>query len=164
MTALTLPISVSSVLSFDAIRTELSGVDRDSVIAELVEGLARAGAFPEDSAPDVFDNIIERESLATTGIGVGIAVPHARMADIESLTATIGISKKGVDFDSIDGEPVHVILMIVAPSHLMEDHLQLLKAASDVLIRESTRKLLRDAQSADEILEIINLAELQEAH
>lgn len=91
----------------------LEGETKHEIISELIETFVASGAIAEEQAPDLFGEILAREEEATTGIGKGIAMPHARRSDVvdETLIA-VGLHADGVDFDATDGAPVHVVFLI----------------------------------------------------
>ncbi|MHC4876352.1 MAG: PTS sugar transporter subunit IIA [Planctomycetota bacterium] len=151
--------SLSSLLCSDAFCMDLQGTTTETVLEELVSGLGKAGAFPETAQASVLDKVLEREQLGTTGIGHGIAIPHGKHLDVNSVIGTIGVSQAGVDFCSLDGKPVHVVLMIVAPPDARAAHLQALQAASNVLRNPLTAKHILQASSIDEIMETVVEAE-----
>ena len=93
----------------------LEGENKQEVISELIEAFVASGAIEESQAPELFGEILAREEEATTGIGKGIAMPHARRSDVvkETLIA-VGLHGDGVDFDATDGAPVHVVFLIAA--------------------------------------------------
>jgi PTS system fructose-specific IIC component len=93
----------------------LEGETKQEVISELIELLVASGAVDESKAPELFGEILAREEEATTGIGKGIAMPHARGTDVVSETLiAVGLHKGGIEFDSTDGAPVHVVFLIAA--------------------------------------------------
>ena len=118
--------SLSSLLCPDAFCLDLKGTDAKSVLGELVDSLGQAGAFPAESASAVLEKVMERELLGTTGIGQGIAIPHGKHLEVNSVIGAIGVSRAGVDFNSLDGKPVHVVLLLIAPPDARVAHLQAL--------------------------------------
>ncbi len=93
----------------------LEGETKQEVISELIETFVASGAIKESQAPELFGEILAREEEATTGIGKGIAMPHARTSDVASETLiAVGLHADGVDFDATDGAPVHVVFLIAA--------------------------------------------------
>lgn len=150
---------LSSLLCPEAFCLDLQGGDARSVLEELVGSLGRAGAFPEGSAPGVLGKVLEREELGTTGIGQGIAIPHGKHLDVKSVVGTIGVSQSGIDFNSLDGKPVHVVLLLIAPPDARVAHLQALQAASNVLRDPLTARHIQQSASVQEIVEAISDAE-----
>ena len=98
---------------------------------------------------------MEREKLGSTGIGQGVAIPHGKSDSVESLVAALGVSKRGVDFESLDGEPVNLIFLLVAPPDSAGQHLKALARISRLLKDKFFRQALREAKSLEEIQRII---------
>jgi mannitol/fructose-specific phosphotransferase system IIA component (Ntr-type) len=123
-----------------------------------IEELARI--FNNTDICDDIDGLIaalkEREDIMSTGIGFGIAVPHAKIDSVNKMAFAIGISKKGIDFDSIDGEPVHVIIMVAAGEKQHKKYLKLLSNIMSILKIEKIKEKIINSQSADEIIKIFN--------
>ena len=93
----------------------LSGETKQEIISELIETLVASGAITEAQAPELFGEILAREEEATTGIGKGIAMPHARRSEVvEQTLLAVGLHPDGIDFDATDGAPVHVVFLIAA--------------------------------------------------
>ena len=99
-------------------------------------------------------NLILREKQSTTGIGRGVAVPHAHEDSIRRQILAIGISREGIEFDAVDGEPVHVVAVLGTPKKHQKQHMELLAALSRVLQHEKVRQTLLDAGSAVEVIDI----------
>jgi PTS system nitrogen regulatory IIA component len=99
--------------------------------------------------------LMERESLGSTGIGQGVAIPHGKTNVVKDQVAALGISRKGLDFDALDGEPVHIVFLLIAPQDAAGNHLKALAKISRLLKDKFFRQALRDAKSAEEILKII---------
>ncbi|MDF1702430.1 MAG: PTS sugar transporter subunit IIA, partial [Planctomycetota bacterium] len=91
----------------------LTGETKQEVISELIESLVASGAIDEEQAPELFGEILAREEEATTGIGKGIAMPHARRSEVVGETQiVVGLHAEGIDFEATDGAPVHVVFLI----------------------------------------------------
>jgi PTS system nitrogen regulatory IIA component len=119
----------------------------------LCELLKANGRITDADAVKV--SLLEREKLGSTGIGQGIAIPHAKCAAIDHVVAALGVSKKGIDFDALDGEPVYLIFLLVAPPDSSGLHLKALARISRLLKDKFFRQALREAKSSDEIQKII---------
>ena len=96
-----------------AIRADLRAGNKEGVIKEMVEALVEAGDIPADEKDTIFAAIIKREELGSTGIGRGVAVPHTKHPSVSHLVGTVGVSTEGVDFDSLDGEQVQLLFLLV---------------------------------------------------
>lgn len=126
----------------------LDGSDKAGVLAELSALLADEGV----SANAIHQALTEREELASTGVGSGVAIPHGRVSGLEELRAALGVHKSGVPFDAVDGEPVHVLVAILAPEGKPSRHLKALAEVSKVLRQAHVRKRLLEAESVEEAL------------
>ncbi len=116
-----------------------------------------AAVFDEDVVPDgkrFIADVIQRERQATTGIGHGVAVPHAHDDSINRQLLAVGISKKGIDFRSLDGEPVFIVALLATPKKHQKQHMDLLASLSRLLQHEDVRQSLIEAAEASEIVDI----------
>ncbi len=113
-----------------AIRAALTADDKEGVIREMVEALLEAGEIPQDQVESIVRAILNREELGSTGIGRGVAVPHTKHSSVDDLTGTVGVSKEGVDFNSLDGEKVYVFFLLISPPDRPGDHLRALENIS----------------------------------
>lgn len=121
---------------------------------ELVSGLIASGdGTPTDT--EVFDCLIARERLGSTGLGHGIAIPHGRLKGLRSVTGAFVRLDQGVDFDAVDGEPVDMICALVVPPEAVESHLQVLAALANLFSRTEVRERLRRAASASELYAVL---------
>ena len=136
----------------DAIEPDMRGTSKENAIRELVSLLKKTGAISdEDSVAKI---VLEREELGTTGIGEGIAVPHGKSNAVDKLVAAFGRSEKGIDFASIDNQPVHLFFLLVAPSDSAGPHLMALARISRLLKNTDFRAALKRAKDKSEILKI----------
>ncbi len=149
-------MKITKILNNDNIIQELKSLDKKSVIKELAEPIARMFSIDRKALTEV---IMEREKLGTTGIGDGIALPHGKLKDIDTPAIALGISKKGVNFDSIDGQPSHIFFLLLTPDQATVMHLELLAQISGLLRNASLRKALLTSKNKEEILYIIKNGE-----
>ncbi|WP_436860080.1 PTS fructose transporter subunit IIABC [Staphylococcus caeli] len=148
---------VTELLTKDTIAMDLSATDKNGVIDELVNQLDKAGKLNDVTQ---FKNAIHnRESQSTTGIGEGIAIPHAKVAAVTTPAIAFGKSKAGVDYQSLDMQPAHLFFMIAAPEGGAQTHLDALAKLSGILMDEDVRAALLHANSPEEILQIIDKAD-----
>ena len=108
-------MSMRNFVVREAIVPALTATTKEAVIREIVESLRSTGYVSGDVADDIVRAIQKREQLGSTGIGRGIAIPHTKHASVDRLTGTVALSQGGVAFDSIDGEPVYVFVLLVSP-------------------------------------------------
>jgi len=108
-------------------------------------------------ADELIKALKEREEIMSTGIGLGLAIPHAKIKAIKRLTFAIGISKGGIDFDSIDGEPVHLIILVAAAERQHKEYLRLLSNIMSLLKNEQIRKKIIESNSNEDIIKILDM-------
>ncbi|MDG2382821.1 MAG: PTS sugar transporter subunit IIA [Pirellulaceae bacterium] len=142
-----------------AIRAELAAEDKESVIRELVTALVEAGKVSETDKEDIVKAIIKREELGSTGIGRGVAVPHTKHPSVERLVGTVGISHDGVDFDSLDGEKVQLLFLLISPPDRPGDHLRALENISRQLRDDMFCKFLKQAKTCEDICQLLEEAD-----
>jgi nitrogen PTS system EIIA component len=141
------------ILSPDSILVELKSQDKKGVLAELCDLLASRGKLP--GPQQMVDVLLEREALGSTGIGQGVAIPHGKTSAVKEQVAALGISRRGIDFDALDGESVYIVFLLIAPAEAAGNHLKALAKISRLLKDRFFRQALRDAKSPDEILRIV---------
>ena len=139
----------------ESITDNLAATTKEGVIRENVENLRRAGHFAACDPEEIVKAILKRELLGSTGIGRGVAIPHAKHGSVERLVGTVAVSKGGVNFESLDNEPVHVFVMLVSPNDRPGDHLRALENVSRCLRDDSFVKALRNAPSRDAIWDLL---------
>jgi mannitol/fructose-specific phosphotransferase system IIA component (Ntr-type) len=142
-------------ICFKAIIPELKAEDRDGVIAELVSNLRKAGKLGKGDCEEITKAIIKRENEASTGMGRGIAVPHVKHKAVKDVVATIGRSSSGIDFSSLDKQPVYSVILIISPVDNPDKHLQTMENIFKHLQEENFRKFLRQSETAKEIKELL---------
>lgn len=144
---------LSRVFGQKAINVSLQSTDKDEVLEELVEQLLQAN--PGLDRSKVLASVIERESKMSTGIGRGVAVPHGKTSAVKGIVGAAGISKSGIDFDSLDGKPVHLFFMIISSPDECEAHLQAMKQLSQMLCNAEFSNDLINAETAEDAFNII---------
>ncbi len=146
-------MKITEILVPEAVIVDLKSSAKRDVLAEMVHGLVVAQPSVDENR--LLDVLIERESLQSTGIGEGVAIPHGKLPGLDRLMAGFARSAAGVDFDSIDGEPTTLFFLLVVPEHSGGQHLKALARISRFLRDESFRKKLVEASSVDDILRAI---------
>ena len=138
---------LTELLTPEQVLVPVSARDTTGVIAELTRHLIErsGGSFPE-----VLGAVEEREAVLSTGIGFGVAIPHARSSAVSQLTLVCGVSREPVPYDSIDGEPVRLFFLIVGPEASAGQHIKILSRIARLVRREDLRDRLCDAKTADE--------------
>ena len=145
-------MKICDVLQREAILPDLKAQNKKGILEELVAPVAEIAAVNQE---DVVKVLMERERLGSTGIGGGIGIPHGKMKDLETLVLGFGLSRKGVDFESLDGQPTHIFFLLVTPENSTGLHLKLLARISRLLKIDPLKDRLLNAADGDEILEII---------
>jgi len=152
-------MKLSDFVVREAIVPELQADTKVGVIREMVESLRAAGGVKDGDVEGVVQSILKREKQGTTGIGRGVAVPHAKHSSATRLAASVAVSKKGVDFDSLDGEPVYIFFLLVSPTDRPGDHLRALETIARHLRSDAFCRFLRQAKSREEIVELLEEAD-----
>lgn len=148
-------MKISEFLCTKAILTDLKATDKAEVIQELVAALVNAGAVEKKHKAKLVEILMAREALGSTAIGQGIAIPHGKCEYVTKLTAGLGVSKKGVDFDSLDGEPAFIFFLLVAPIDSAGPHLKALAKISHLLKDRYFRENIKSAKDEKSILKLI---------
>ncbi|MCB1155142.1 PTS sugar transporter subunit IIA, partial [bacterium] len=144
---------IQEFLPIELVNADLSGDQPTSVLTELSQMIADAN--DELDATRVLTVLEERERLGSTGIGHGIAIPHSKLPGLNSVILAVGRSARGIDFDSMDGEPTHIFFVIVAPEDSVGVHLSLLARISALAEDEYICKAMIGATTAEELRTII---------
>ena len=144
---------LSQVFSPSAINIDLESIEKDEVFEEIVEGLI--ASYSGLNRTGVLNALLERESKLSTGIGKGFAVPHGVCAGVSGVKGFIGISREGIDFDSLDNVPVQVIFTMISGENECEYHLQVIKRLADVIKQPNFIKTLLSKTSPQEIYDAL---------
>ena len=145
-------MKICDVLDRKSILPDLKALNKKGILEELVVPVAEIAGV---SQKDLAKVLMERERLGSTGIGGGIGIPHGKMKNLESLVLGFGLSRKGVDFESLDGQPTHIFFLLVTPENSTGLHLKLLARISRILKNDPFKNRLLEAADSDEILGII---------
>ncbi|MFZ2357021.1 MAG: PTS sugar transporter subunit IIA [Candidatus Omnitrophota bacterium] len=148
-------MKIMDFLSKNAILTDIKGTKKYDIIVELLNTLIDAGEVEKCFGPKLIEALISRESLGSTAIGQGVAIPHAKSDCVTKLVAAFGLSKKGVDFDSLDGEPAYIFFLLLAPQDSAGPHLKALARISRLLKDKYFRDSLRACVDNKSIIKII---------
>ncbi|MCA9028512.1 MAG: PTS sugar transporter subunit IIA [Planctomycetaceae bacterium] len=143
----------------DAIITDLTANSKENAIREMVKSLCEAGRFATENEENIVAAIMKREELGSTGIGRGIAVPHTKHPSVDSLVATIAIAREGVEFQSLDGEDVHILFLLISPPDRPGDHLRGLEGISRHLKNDDFCNFLRQSKTAADVMELLREAD-----
>jgi mannitol/fructose-specific phosphotransferase system IIA component (Ntr-type) len=138
----------------EVVKVPLAARSKPEAVRELVETLRDAGSITE--VGPVYDALMARESLGSTGLEMGIAVPHAKTTAVGSLTMALGISPAGIDFQAIDGQPSTVFFLLLAPPDQSGPHIEALAEIARITKSQSFLRLLAAARSAKEVVELFS--------
>jgi fructose-specific phosphotransferase system IIA component len=146
-------MKITSFLDSKSIVLPLKSKDKKSIIKELIEVLAQNQKVKDKE--EAFRSVMEREKLGSTGVGSNIAIPHGRTSAVDKLVGALGISKEGVDFESLDGDPVYFVFLILSPLEATGDYLRAISRVSRFFKDRFFREALKNAFSAEEVMKII---------
>ncbi|HPP66826.1 MAG TPA: PTS sugar transporter subunit IIA [bacterium] len=146
-------MKISEFISEKEIIIGMKATEKDAAIDELLQVLEKNGLL-QDRKP-VLETLLEREKLGSTGIGQGIAVPHAKTDQVKNLVCALGTSHKGVNFDSLDGEPVYIIFLVLAASGATGIHLKALAKIARLLKDKVFRNSLTASKTPQEAYQIL---------
>ena len=146
---------LSELLSPDRVKVPLHGRTKDDLLRELVALVART----PDDAREILAAVHDRERELSTGVGGGVAIPHARSSRVEQLVMAAGVAPSPVDYDALDGQPVELFFLLVGPDSAAGAHVRALARISRLLRREPLRASLRNASDAGAFLEVVRDSE-----
>jgi PTS system nitrogen regulatory IIA component len=144
---------LDQILKINFINDKLLARDKNEALCELAKTITQ-GDLKID-ASHIVDVLQQREKLGSTGIGEGVAIPHGKIAALEELVVAFGRSKEGIAFDSMDGKPVHLFFLLLAPENSAGQHLKVLAKISKMLKAGNFRKKLMDAKDKSDLYRII---------
>jgi len=145
-------VKIAELLQEDLIILNLKSKDKKKIIEELVDAVVKVENVKDRD--DFLRTIMEREELESTGIGMGVAIPHCRTDAVNKIVIAFGRSVAGIDFESIDGKPAHLIFLIAAPEKERDRYIKVLAHLSRLLRREEFRKSLMEAITRGEVIHL----------
>ncbi|MBI3723064.1 PTS sugar transporter subunit IIA [bacterium] len=149
---------LSEIITPEAVIPKLRATDRDEAILEIVDHLVEQKRISEQQKDDLVVEFLKREALGTTAIGHGVAIPHVKTDKLKEFMGALAISRSGVEF-SYDEPPVNVIFLFLSPARAVSGHLKLLAHIGGILRHENYVKLLKDAQTREELVDLVKDAE-----
>jgi fructose-specific phosphotransferase system IIA component len=150
-------MTLTKILLPSCVKVPVEAKDKNSVITELVDLLdANGQLLDRDTA---LDAVLMREKTRSTGIGAGIAIPHGKCAAVKELVMALGISGDGIGFDSVDGKPVTIILLLVSPADQTGPHIQALARISRLMLDEEFKRSLEQSGSAEQAYNLLSSKE-----
>ena len=147
-------MNVLDVLEKDLVKVPLKSSDKRGVIVELVRTLTDARGYSEEQFEEILDAILARESLGSTGIGGGIAIPHAKSDVVSKVPMVLGISRLPIDFGSPDDEKSRIFFLVLAPSQQASAHVELLASIARSCTSKIFRRLLEQARDSEEVIHL----------
>jgi len=144
---------LTDILKIQHIKVPLAAKDKKAAIAELVQVLADAHELKDASV--LLSSVLEREATRTTGIGNGLAIPHGKCTGVDHLVIAIGKPEAPIDFESIDGRPVNLIVLLASPPDQTGPHIQALARISRLMTVDAFRQAMRNATSAQQIFDAV---------
>ncbi|HKA23677.1 MAG TPA: PTS sugar transporter subunit IIA [Candidatus Eisenbacteria bacterium] len=151
---------LSQLLNPQSVDVQLRSKTKREAIAELVALLEKSHGV--SSGGEILDRVLKREAMMSTGIGNGIAIPHGKARAVDRLVAACAVSRTGVDYDSVDGEPATLFILLVSPEDVGGPHVKVLANISRLLKDENVRESLKRAESPEAFL--AQLKEFEEIH
>jgi len=145
---------LTQILQPACVKVPLEGKDKNSIITELVDLLDANGLLLDKNV--ALDAVLMREQTRSTGIGSGIAIPHGKCRAVKELVMAIGIAHEPVDFASLDGKPVTIVILLVSPADQTGPHIQALAKISRLMLDEQFKQELEKAPSAEQVYELLS--------
>jgi PTS system fructose-specific IIA component/PTS system nitrogen regulatory IIA component len=152
-------MKLSDFFALENIVADLAATRKEEAIQEMVRQLCASGALPKSQSAGVEKAILRREELGSTGIGKGVAVPHAKVVGVKGVIGAFGRSRQGVDFNSLDGQPVYLVFLLVSAPDTVEPHLEALRKITALLKDEDICSFLRRAATREDMAELLREAD-----
>jgi PTS system nitrogen regulatory IIA component len=145
-------MKILDVLNINAINVDLKARDKKGLLDEMVAPVATETGASHQKLVKV---LMDRERLGSTGIGGGIGIPHGKLKNLDSLVLGFGLSRQGIDFESMDGRPTHIYFLLLTPESSAGVHLKLLARISRLLKNDGVKERLMQAQAPQDVINII---------
>ena len=146
-------MKIEEILKKESVIADLLGDSKVKVIKEMTQCLKKNNFIKNDQA--LFETLMEREKLGSTGIGENVAIPHGKSDEVTQIITVLARSKKGVEFESLDQKPVHFVCMVIAPAHSTGQHLKVLARVSRIFKNQGVREEILEAENSDTIYSIL---------
>lgn len=146
-------MQVSELLELERIGCNVHAASKKRVLEQLSELLA--GSQTELTQTQVFDSLLSRERLGSTGLGHGVAIPHGRVKNSDNTSLALVKLDQGIDYDAVDSKPVDLLFALLVPEHSTDEHLQLLSQLAEMLSDPDLVKQLREASNSQSLLTTI---------
>ena len=148
---------LTQILQPNCVKVPMESKDKEAVITELVDLLDANGLLLDRDV--ALDAVLTRERTRSTGTGAGIAIPHGKCNAVKELVMAIGIAHEPIEFESVDGKPVTILILLVSPADQTGPHIQALASISRLMLNAEFKQKLEQAASADEVYELLNNTE-----
>ncbi len=148
-------MKLSDIIVSDALIADLNDVTRDEAIKRLMSALVDSGAISARSVKDATAAVLTREKQATTGIGKGVALPHAKIKTVKQAVGAIGRSATGIEFGALDSKPVYIVILLLSNPDNPDEHLQAMETIFKHVQRDIFRKFLRQSETPQAIADLI---------
>jgi len=148
---------LTQILQPNCVKVPVESKDKEAVITELVDLLDANGLLLDRAV--ALDAVLTRERTRSTGTGAGIAIPHGKCNAVKELVMAIGIAHEPIEFESVDGKPVTILILLVSPANQTGPHIQALASISRLMLNSEFKQKLEQAASADEVYELLNNTE-----
>ncbi len=145
---------LTQILQPNCVKVPVENKDKEAVITELVDLLNANGLLLDRDV--ALDAVLTRERTRSTGTGAGIAIPHGKCNAVKELVMAIGIAHEPIEFESVDGKPVTILILLVSPADQTGPHIQALASISRLMLNEEFKQKLEQAASAEEVYELLN--------
>jgi nitrogen PTS system EIIA component len=149
------PADLAAVFPHETIVTIPADTDKSAVLTKLVKSLVHAGWLPEESVDEVIKALQERERYGTTGLGKGLALPHLRCREMTDFVGAIGIAPTGVDFDSLDGQPTRLIILLLSPFDQRAKHLEIMGRLARLLSNKTLQYSVQQSRSPEVLFQFL---------
>jgi len=146
-------MKIDEILTKESVIADLLGDNKVEVIKEMTQCLKKNNFIKNDQA--LFETLMEREKLGSTGIGENVAIPHGKSDEVTQIITVLARSKNGVEFESLDQKPVHFVCMVIAPAHSTGQHLKVLARISRIFKNQGLREDILNAGNSDSIYSIL---------
>lgn len=149
---------LSNYLKVQTVKLDLDSKDKNQLLKDLYESFSNAPEITDKKK--CFEDILEREKLGSTGIGKGVAIPHAKTQGVKDIIMTVGVCKNEISYDSIDASPVNIVFMFLSPVEMSQEYLIMLARISRLIKEDSFRSQVLNAKTNEEIFDILDSKEV----
>jgi len=148
---------LTQIMQPGCVKVPLQGKDKESAITELVDLLSEKGLLKDREV--VLEAVLARERTRSTGIGCGVAIPHGKCDGVNELVMALGLTSEPIDFESVDGNPVEIIVLLVSPADRTGPHIQALARISRLMLDTEFKQKLQECESGEQLYELISAKE-----